>query len=294
MTVIYPLDYEVKQNDFPADTTPVYDSGKMYLAIGTKVQYKGHIYKNAKDTDAHKSPDSDPDKWVNMGVVNEEAFADVYVNSQSVGEGTIMLKINPHADFDHISLLNMVCEHCKIYDAQGDLIFEQNGMIKRVRTWWEYYYKPFEGVPDMVCQLDTPISGEITIELISSASATYTKLGMLVIGLGEFLGVTNSQGSIGAINYSKKITNEWGDTRVIEGRKTKYFELTGTFPKEESNYYEPKFRKYLSKPCVFQGDEGKDEGALSVLTVYGLLKDYEIELSTFDRFSWQMSIEGLV
>lgn len=294
MTVIYPLDFEVKQNDFPADTTPLYDSGKMYLTIGTKVQFKGHVYKNAADTDNQKAPNINPDKWVDMGVVNERAFADEYANSQSVGEGTIILKINPHADFDHISLLNMLCERCEIYDSEGELIFAHAGMIKRVRTWWEYYYKPFEGVSDMVCQLDTPISGEITIKLISSASATYTKLGMLVIGLGEFMGVTAAQGNIGAINYSKKITNEWGDTRVIEGRKTKYFELTGSFARLDNNYYEPLFRKYLSKPCVFQGDEGKDDKAMSVLTVFGLLKDYEIELSPMDRFSWQMSIEGLV
>lgn len=294
MTVIYPLDYEVKQNDFPKDKTPLYDKSKMYLNVGDVVQYAGHLYKNAADTDNNVAPNANPKKWVDMGVINEYAFTDAYVNSQSVGEGNITLKITPPGDFDYIALLNMLCERCEIYNAEGELIFTHVGMVKRVRTWWEYYYKPFEGVPDMTCSLDTPMSGELTIKLYSESAATYTKLGMLVVGLGEFLGTTLSQGNIGALNYSKKITNEWGDTQIIDGRKTKYFELTGIFPRLDNNYYEPLFRKYLTKPCVFVGDEGKDANAMNVLNVYGLLKDYEIELSQFDNFSWQMSIEGLV
>ncbi|WP_411663948.1 hypothetical protein, partial [Campylobacter coli] len=106
MTIIKPLEFEVLQNLAKKDETPLWDKEVSYKN-NEKVQFKGFVWVSASDEDTHEEPDVYFDKWVKFAPINENAFFDDELNTQTKCDKAWSVKLKVDGVFDTLAFLNL-------------------------------------------------------------------------------------------------------------------------------------------------------------------------------------------
>ncbi|HEG0602782.1 MULTISPECIES: hypothetical protein [Campylobacter] len=289
MTIVKPLEFKVLQNLATKDETPLWDKEKTYK-IDEKVQFKGFIWVSASDEDTHEEPDVYFDKWVKFAPINENAFFDDEVNTQTKCDKAWSIQLKIDGVYDTLAFLNIDMAKIKIIAENGKIIYEKNMYHKKSKTWWEFFFSNFKTNKDDFVFLPYAIRGDLTIEFYPNKKGA--NLGCLLIGKKEFAGITIYPASSTYLNYSKTSTNEWGITNVVSGKKAKYLEFVVAVQKKDFDYYDELISEIYNVKALFIGDES--ELGFKKLTTFGILKDYSAPLEVEDYVQYKLNIQGLI
>ncbi|MBK1999959.1 hypothetical protein JG678_00660 [Campylobacter sp. 2018MI35] len=289
MTIVKPLEFEVLQNLATKDETPLWDKEKTYKS-DEKVQFKGFIWVSASDEDTHEEPDVYFDKWVKFAPINENAFFDDEVNTQTKCDKAWSIQLKIDGVYDTLAFLNIDMAKIKIIAENGKIIYEKNMYHKKSKTWWEFFFNKFKTNKDDFVFLPYAIRGDLTIEFYPNKKGA--NLGCLLIGKKEFAGITIYPASSTYLNYSKTSTNEWGITNVVSGKKAKYLEFVVAIQKKDFDYYDELISEIYNIKALFIGDES--ELGFKKLTTFGILKDYSAPLEVEDYVQYKLNIQGLI
>ncbi|EAH4525562.1 hypothetical protein ACLMR8_001168 [Campylobacter jejuni] len=289
MTVVRPLEFEILENSAKKDETPLWNKEINYKN-NEKVQFKGFVWVSASDEDTHEEPDVYFDKWVKFAPINENAFFDDELNTQTKCDKAWSVKLKVDGVFDTLAFLNLDVSKIKIETLDGKIIYEKSMYYKKSRTWWEYFFSKFKVNKEDFVFLPYPINSEILISF--EPAKIGCNVGHILIGKKEFAGVTIYPANSTYINYSKTSTNEWGVTNVVTGKKAKYLEFIVAVEKKDFDYYDDLIAGLYNTKALFIGDES--ELGFKKLTTFGILKDYSAPLEDQDYMQYKLNIQGLI
>ena len=156
-----------------------------------------------------------------------------------------------------------------------------------IKDWWDYFFAPSRIGRDCVFYFPTQGTGVNATLKIKYPGGT-AKCGMCVTGLAKNIMTTRNDVEISMSDYSKYITNDFGNIYLSQGPWAKNVEA-GLFTSKEN--FDVAFREVVKNrgvACVFDYNEytsdlteyhTSDEG-FSCLIVYGYTDDFSPSINS--------------
>lgn len=280
----------------PESGYPTWLIGTTY-AVGDHVT-KGHRrYESLVSSNVGHDPTStasgDIGKWNDLGPTNRWAMFDASVGTETTSTGSINVVLEP-GTVDSLVVLDTDAEVVTVsMTVSGSPVYESEQTTNvggaAIIDWFLYFFEPI-GTKDTLSFTDLPpyASGVITVAITGRDPMGPVHVGTLIVGRALEIGSTEVGGSVGITDYSKKVTDDFGVTTVVERAWSKRMDLTCMLDTANVDAIQRELAKVRAVPCIWIGEEGFDS-----LTIYGFYKDFSLNL-TYSNISYcSLTIEGL-
>lgn len=240
--------------------------------------------------------------WLETGVVNKLKMIDDKVNTQTVATNTtidgadtiydIDFEFNSNGIISAIAFFNVDAESINIkqYDANTDTLVYENTISLAdsgdITSWEDYFFEDFSFKTDVVENLYL-YNSKIQVNIQKKNAPA--KVGVIACGMAKDLGLTLYSPTVNILDFSKKDTDDWGNTYLKQGNFKKYNSLDVLM---NSNSVGRVFRLLESlrgKRAVYIGNKGYEP-----LMIYGFFKDFSIIVENQDYSNCSLEIEGLI
>ena len=219
MKLIEPQAIRLLSSTVPENDAPAWNAGTAY-EIGDSVIHEHRVYK-AVTASTGKRPDQNCEgtdaAWRLMGPTNRYAMLDQYVSTQTVAPMdaetlTFTVTFNRCTAF---ALLNFKATSIRavVKDGDGLVMYDRTAnTLKDVDGYWKYYFLPLERIVDQAVT-NIPMSPVATLEVTLTQEGG-PALGQVIAGQAWPIGTTQYNTRLGIRDYSRKDTDEFGNTRL--------------------------------------------------------------------------------
>lgn len=282
----------VPETDFAAwVSTTAYD-------IDTKVIWNHRIYQALAAVPAGVKPgeeviDKDhPAKWLDLGSTNRWRMFDNKVESLTTNPGTIEVTIKPGAVVNSLALFNLKGKSVTVsmVDAlEGEVYRKEISLVDAgVTNWYDWFFEPI-GIRTDVVVLDMPAYGSANIVLTIDAGAEVAAVGHVVIGAVKQIGTALYGSSVGINDYSRKSTDDFGNTVVIQRSFSNRAEFDVSLDTSEVTRVLRLLADLRATPVVWIGEESYEATIL-----FGFYKDFQIVFSGPTVSDCSITVEGVI
>jgi hypothetical protein len=234
-----------------------------------------------------------PPSWQDIGAINRFKMFDQVVNTQTTRTGLIDVSILPGTIINALAMFDLdgVSTTITMTDPIEGVVFTETKSLQDntiIIDWYSYFFESITTVSDVVF-LGLPAYGGATTRIQVDAGASTAAIGEVVIGKQRNLGVTNFGTSVSILDYSRKETDEFGNT-VVETRPfSKRADFDVTVETGAVAAVQKALADIRTTPTVFIGDEDRAE-----TIVYGFYRGFNIVISTPSISDCSIEVEGLI
>lgn len=282
----------VPETDYPAwSVSATYD-------IGDRVLLDHHIYEALAIVAAGVKPGAEvvdkdhPAKWQDRGMDNRWRMFDDKVESLTTNPGTIEVRIRPGAVINSMALFNLQGKSVTITmidPVEGEVYRKTLSLVDAgVTNWYDWFFEPIGKRTDVVV-LDMPPYGSADIVLIIDAGAEVAAIGHTVIGAVKRIGTALYGTSVGINDYSRKSTDEFGNTIVVQRSFSNRAEFDVTLDTSEVTRVRRLLAELRATPVVWIGEESYEATIL-----FGFYKDFQIVFSGPTVSDCSITVEGVI
>jgi len=293
---VYSVDYfnEILSTDATDESITEWDSTTTFTKDGfVQVTDLKRIYRCASDTSTNQYPPANPTVWVDYGATNSYKLFDDIIGSQTEFDTSMTIEISANR-MNTISFLNMD-NITSISITETDL--NTNTTFDRVidlvdygvLSLYDYWYKPFLYRRDLVIKdLQFIINAKLTITFSSGGTG---KVGAVVSGLADNLGLTLFGSKVKLKDYSSYSTDAYGNTSFS---KRGYARIITGQVIIDTNLVDETITKVTSRRgdlTLYVGDERED--GFGSLTTLGYIETLELE-PTPSKTKYPITIIGVI
>lgn len=207
-------------------------------------------------------------QWLDVGPTNRWGMLDGAAGSATLATGSIVVVIKPGM-VDTIAVLDAIAETVRVEvapDYDETLPVDDRAVLT------------FHDLPGGA-------TDEITITIEGSGTVAAS---VLLAGTTLDLGTTEAAPSVGIIDYSKRETDEFGVTKVVERSWSKTMTARSKIATDDTGTIQRALARLRATPALWLGEEGYDS-----LAVYGFAKTFSIDLALPTISYLSVNIEGL-
>jgi hypothetical protein len=270
-------------------------------SVGQKVTYSNKTYESLQGSNLNKQPDTNPLWWLDLGADNKTAFLDTKVNTQSTRTENLRCILST-GKINTFALLELNADLIKVQVNDNsslgnfEVTYSASGGLSgaEVSNWYDYFFvdplsEPitqivFDGVPDTY-------SSNIVSFNLDTDPAKQAAVGYFVAGLTTQLGYTQYGVRAGIVDYSRKDTDEFGNTVFVERPYSKRL----TADVYVDNYDVNKVQRFLysirATPVLWMASDDPQLSEASY--VYGFYKDFSTTIAYPTMSMCSLEIEGL-
>ncbi|MDP4300338.1 hypothetical protein [Leptothrix discophora] len=301
-TFIRPIDIT---SDVLADSTvgevwPEWSAGGfaswVNYAAGTRVLRTGtrRVYECIVDVASATPPEDDAAHWLDIGPANRWAAFDRSVGTLTTAVGGMTFDFLPPA-CDSIALLDLQAARVEVdvyTDASaGELAYGRAiDLADRagVSSWYDYLAVPIDLQSTVVLTDLPPLHGGRVTVRITAVSATSIAVGTCVLGTAVALGDTRTGASLGIVDYSRKKTDDYGVTDIVERPWSGRITVPVSMRREQVDAVSRALSLIRAKPVVWLIADDIDASV-----IYGFWTDWSITLSYPTHAEASITIQGL-
>ncbi|AHE95175.1 hypothetical protein GZ989_004675 [Campylobacter fetus] len=282
----------VEQVDFTLVETNAIDESYPNYSVGLNVKkdefiiFNNKLYKAVADTTTTaKTPDIDIVNFSEFGYTNSRRFCDEIINTTTDHKsGDLIMTIKPNERIDIISFLNTSARSVFIDDGEFKSEYRQS------TSWWEYFFNITKQKNDFHIKLN-PTSNLTTIRLTQGKDGI--KVGKIITGKRRYIGASLWGAEVSTISYTKKTTDEWGNSSIRKGKTAKRASYTVVVDTNTCDWAYKTLNKINENGlALFVGDE-RDEG-FEMLTIYGIMSDITFGLNNSQKSELKITLEGVI
>ena len=298
MKVIEPQAIRLLSSSVPENDAPAWSAGTAYQ-IGDSVIHEHKVYK-AVTASTGKPPDQNAEgadaAWRLMGPTNRYAMLDQYVSTQTVAPAdaetlTFTVSFNRCTAF---ALLNFKATSIRavVRDGDGLVMYDRTvNTLKDVDGYWEYYFRPLERIVDQAVT-------NISVSPVATLEVTLTQkggpaLGHVVAGQTWLIGMTQYNTKCSIRDYSRKDTDEFGNTRLVKRANAKRTSLPLYLHPSRLDTVREILARLHGLPALWLGDDNEGIGSYQSLTVWGWLEDWNAVFAGPNKIDMSVDIQGL-
>ncbi|MQU58604.1 hypothetical protein GHO26_12525 [Pseudomonas helleri] len=267
-------------------------------ALGDRVLLNHHIYEALAAVTAGVKPgeevvDKDhPAKWQDRGMDNRWRMFDSKVESLTTNPGTIEVTIRPGAVVNSLALFNLKGKSVTVtmVDAlEGEVYRKEISLVDAgVTNWYDWFFEPI-GIRTDVVVLDMLAYGSANIVLTIDAGAEVAAVGHVVIGAVKQIGTALYGSSVGINDYSRKSTDDFGNTVVIQRSFSNRADFDIALDTSEVTRVRRLLADLRATPVVWIGEESYEATIL-----FGFYKDFQIVFSGPTVSDCSITVEGVI
>lgn len=274
----------------PEDEHPAWSAPTAY-SLGARVIYAHAIYERLVPGTTATAPDVDAANWVRLGPTNRWAMLDGAVGTATQAIDTLTVVLRP-GQVRGLALLDMDVESVRVTMTVGDAVIYDTTVDplatqEECDEWFGYFFETIQRRRVVTINDLPPFGeGEITIALQGTGLIS---VGTLVVGAMYGLGNTLANPRIGIVDYSRKVTDEFGVTSVAQRAYSRRMSVEVLLPTSAVDVTSSRLARIRAQPVVWIGSDRLDG-----LVVYGFVKDWSIAIPGQVNSTCSLEIEGLV
>ncbi|NYT43099.1 hypothetical protein HZY97_20155 [Sphingomonas sp. R-74633] len=267
----------VAENDYPA-----WAAGTTY-AVGARVILTSthRIYESAGAGNIGNHPAAGAaGKWIDVSATNRWAMFDQAVGSLTEAIGNITVTLAPPAAIGALAVLDTNAVSVRVKVTSGAV------------TIYDQTQVPSDPTDDEASMLflDLPQVAGVQIVVTVSASGPLVPVaaGTLLLGNVLDLGLTEAGPSVGIDDFSRRETDDFGLTTVVERGWAKRMTIRSLIETGTADEVQRRLAALRAKPALWIGEEGFES-----LAIYGFFKDFAVDLALETVSFCSLTIEGL-
>lgn len=279
----------VAENDYTAwSAVTTYSLAQRVISTATH-----KIYESAQNGNLNNAPTTDDGTWwIEISATNAWQMFDQGVGTQTANATSIVVTIAPGLA-TAVALLDIVASEIRVVVTEGlTTLYDQTTVVGDTTVladWYEYFFMSISAAQSFsITGLPIYSGGEITVTLTAPIGVA-AKCGTLAVGQLIEVGDTLAGARIGIVDYSRKETDEWGNTTVTVRNYARRVDAEVLAQNARIDYLTAQLANARATPCVWL----VDDGATSAMTIYGFYKDWGISIPYPDNSQISIQIEGL-
>lgn len=274
LRVLRPLgvdDAALTASSLAEDDYPAWDAGTVYDTADRVI--RGHrICEGLLAGNIGYDPLITAGYWLDIGPTNRWAMFDQALGTVSSADGEIVVTLDPGTPIAALALL----------DVAGATVRVQGTYLDETRD--------IEGgqLPTMAFfDLDQPADATIVVTIVGASPGAAVSVGTLLVGGLEALGVTEVSPSVGITDFSRKETDDFGNTSFVERAWTKRMTLRTLIATEAVDVQVRRIASLRATPALWIG-----EALFDSLMIYGFFRDFSVEIGETVSLC-SVTVEGL-
>lgn len=298
MQVISPVvvtDAVLTSSTVPETDYAVWAAGTAYTLGQKCIRTQTHrVYERLIAGTSATTPELDTVNWLDISPTARWAMFDNCVGTKTSASGSLSVTLNP-GGVSGLALMELegAAVSVSVKDAPGGTVVYTyaetlDGTI--VESFFDWFFTPFAQKTDLV--LTNLPSQFMTCEL----TITITGTGPVACGVckfGSVIGIGGAQygARTGIIDYSPKITDEFGVTSFVQRAYSKKANITVITDKSEYNRISRALASLRAIPAVYIGTNAP---GYEPLLIYGKYNEFSIDVSYVNIHYCTLEIEGLI
>lgn len=239
------------------------------------------------------APNLDTTNWLDVGPTNKYAMFDNEISTQTERASSLTVVLKPGYT-NSLALFGLEGSSLDITvrDALlGSIVYgpktiSLDGTV--LSDWYQWFFEPSVQLAEVVLT-DLPPYGDAHITVALTGSGT-VKCGICLPGTFYDLGGTQYGATVGIVDYSRKVTDEFGITSFVRRAYSKRMTAKMTIENAQLNKVQRVLADLRATPCAWIGT---DEASFEPLTVFGFYKDFSIDVAYPTASYCSLDIEGL-
>jgi hypothetical protein len=276
------------ETDYPAwSSVTAYTVGARVILTATHRRYE------ALAASTNVSPSTDPTKWLDLGPTNRWAMFDARVGTATSRAASLQVGLAPGA-IDALALIDTEAESATVtLTVSGVQVYSRSQTFNvggvAIDNWFSWFFEPL-GQKTSMLFLDVPVyaAGQLSVTLTRDNPADSVSCGTLLVGRQLSLGDTEHGADIGIIDYSRKETDQFGVTSVVERAFAKRMTAKVVLATDAIDDIHRSLAALRATPVLWIGSESFES-----LTVYGFYKEFSIDIAYPTVSYCSLTIEGL-
>lgn len=273
-----------------SETYGSWDGGISY-ALGARAiaGIPGSVYESLIAGNAGQDPLLNPLAWQRIGPSNRYAALDQSSGTATTRSGPVTIGIRPGL-VDSLAVLDVIGNSVavRMYDASGASVYASTTSMqtRTAAAWWDYFFGPIVRQTSLVLDSIPPISAAtIFVTIDDPASAA---IGTLAVGRMTEMGGTFYGAEVGITDYSRKETDEFGATTVVERGFARRLNAKVQVESTDVDFVTSQLARIRAKPVVWDGLVGYDAGA-----ILGWAREWSVDVAYPTVSYCSLTIEGL-
>lgn len=231
--------------------------------------------------------------WAVVGSTNRWRMFDASVSSLTTNQGTITVKITPGKVINSIALFNLAGRSVRVTmvdPIDGTVRDVTVSLVQAgVANWYDYFFTSSTVRTDIVIN-NLPAYGTAAITVTIDAGAEIAAVGHMVIGQLKDIGCTGYGASAGAISFSRKDRNTYGDAIIVKRANAKRSGFDISYPTNQLATIERMLMALDAVPIVWIGSPLPEyEGTV----VFGFYRDFDLNYEGPKISRGTINIEGM-
>ena len=238
------------------------------------------------------APESDTVNWLDIAPSNKWAMFDGEISTATTKSTSLTVVLKP-GYVNSLALFGLVGSNLAVTvrDAlAGNIVYtlsqDLDGTI--IADWYQYFFEPVVQLAEVVLT-DLPPYGDAHITVVLTGTGT-VECGICLVGTFYTLGDTQYGASVGIIDYSRKVTDEFGVTTFVRRAYSKRMSAKLMLDNVQMNKVQRVLADLRATPCAWIG---ADDVTYAPLVVYGFYKDFSIEVAYPTASYCSLEVEGL-
>lgn len=276
----------------PEDDFAAWSGAVTYAANASVV--RGHrVFESAQAGNLGHDPllDDGATWWVNVGPTNRWAMFDQTVGSVTSVSGAALSVVLRPGIVSALALLDLVGSAVRVQmSSDGNAVYDRTFSLADdapLLDYWMYFFDPITPSTALVVTDLPPFhAGDLTVTI--EPAGDIAACGTLAVGELVAVGRVQYGARIGLTDYSRKTTDEWGVTAVVERGYAKRFEPSVLIPASAMDYVARRFAEIRATPVIWVGVAQYES-----TVIYGWLRDWGINITYPTYVQASVTIEGL-
>lgn len=272
-----------------------WNSGTTYAAED-RVIYAHKVYESLQASNTNKTPGATASAlwWIEVGPSNRWAMFDGSVSTASADTTDIEVVITPGAVVDAVAIIAGIGSTVRVQMHDGATsVYDQTQSLDStpIEDWESYFFADqvlagellFSGLPRYFSGVIT-----VTIEATSSAIAS---VGALLLGRLHSIGDTAPNASAGITDYSRKETDTFGTTSLLQRSFAKRSQQRIVMDTDDLRRVQALLSGLRATPAAWIGDD--DTARFAPLAIFGWFRSFSIDIPGPVTSYCTLEIEGL-
>ncbi|BBV97897.1 hypothetical protein [Pseudomonas monteilii] len=300
MRVIKPIvigEAQLVSSNVPETDYPAWAAATAYTK-GQRVILAHVVYEALVDVPAGVKPGEEvvtaeaPAKWLEVGATNRWRMFDDKLESLTTNPGTISVTVKPGAVVNSVAMFNVSGKSVtvKMVDAlEGEVYSETVTLVDAgVTNWYDYFFEPVVVKTDLVL-LNLPAYGSANLVITVDAGAGQAAVGHVVVGSRQQIGTALYGTSIGINDYSRKSTDDFGNTVVVQRSYSNRAEFDVSVDTSAVTRIRRLLAELRATPVVWIGEETYEATIL-----FGYYRDFSIVFSGPSVSDCSITVEAII
>lgn len=284
-------DARLVSSSIPENDWGVWEAATTYWQ-GARIIRDHRIWESVQAGNLNRDPLTAPAGWwLEVGATNRWAMFDASVGSRSRAEAQIAITLAP-GRADSLILLDLDAATVTVTQRAGADVISQRTVAtidnSAIADWAAYFFDPLYQA-DFVAITNLPVFGESTLEISIAKFSGEVSCGVCVVGLSADLGKTLVSPSVGINDYSRKVTDDFGNTSLVRRDFAKRQSARMVVPNNDVDRVFRTLAAARATPAVWVGG-----AEYSALILYGWFRDFEVDIAYASASYCSLTIEGMI